>query len=57
MAAAPAVLKGGGTVGAERSERNGLNGTVWNRAQVLLLFAMIAVNVEAINCFGSLIPL
>ena len=31
MAAAPAVLKGGKTVGAERSERSGLNGTVWNR--------------------------
>ena len=57
MAAAPAVLKGGKAVGAERSERSGLNGTVWNRVSVLSLFAMIAVNVVSINCFGGLIPL
>ena len=57
MAAAPAVLKGGKTVGAERSERSGLNGTVWSRVHVLSLFTMNAVNVVSINCFGGLIPL
>ena len=57
MAAAPAVLKGGKTVGAERSERSGLNGTVWSRVHVLSPFTMNAVNVVSINCFGSLIPL
>ena len=57
MAAARAVLKGGDTVGAERSERSGLNRTVWNRVQVLFLFTKIAVNVVSTNSFGSLIAL